>query len=60
VNQSNAVDFIRAGAVALGIGKDLIHQDAIRRASAVLDYRVGAPLHEDVAEARSIGKEARS
>lgn len=31
VNQTNAIDFIRAGAVALGIGRDLIHQDAIRR-----------------------------
>src|ERR1022692_671140 len=31
VNQENATDFIRAGAVALGIGRDLIHPDAIRR-----------------------------
>src|SRR5260370_25657367 len=31
VNQTNAMDFIRAGAVALGIGRDLIHQEAIRR-----------------------------
>ena len=31
VNQGTAVDFIRAGAVALGIGRDLIHPDAIRR-----------------------------
>jgi 2-dehydro-3-deoxyphosphogluconate aldolase/(4S)-4-hydroxy-2-oxoglutarate aldolase len=31
VNQQTAVDFIRAGAVALGIGKDLIPQDAIKR-----------------------------
>jgi 2-dehydro-3-deoxyphosphogluconate aldolase/(4S)-4-hydroxy-2-oxoglutarate aldolase len=31
VNQENASDFIRAGAVALGIGRDLIHPDAIRR-----------------------------
>jgi 2-dehydro-3-deoxyphosphogluconate aldolase/(4S)-4-hydroxy-2-oxoglutarate aldolase len=31
VNQTNAIDFIRAGAVALGIGRDLIHQDAIMR-----------------------------
>ena len=31
VNQATAVDFIRAGAVALGIGRDLIHPDAIRR-----------------------------
>jgi 2-dehydro-3-deoxyphosphogluconate aldolase / (4S)-4-hydroxy-2-oxoglutarate aldolase len=31
VNQQTAVDFIRAGAAALGIGKDLIPQDAIKR-----------------------------
>jgi 2-dehydro-3-deoxyphosphogluconate aldolase/(4S)-4-hydroxy-2-oxoglutarate aldolase len=31
VNQQNAVAFIRAGASALGIGGDLIHQDAIKR-----------------------------
>jgi 2-dehydro-3-deoxyphosphogluconate aldolase/(4S)-4-hydroxy-2-oxoglutarate aldolase len=31
VNQTNAMDFIRAGAIALGIGRDLIHQDAIKR-----------------------------
>lgn len=31
VNQETAGDFIRAGAMALGIGRDLIHPDAIRR-----------------------------
>jgi 2-dehydro-3-deoxyphosphogluconate aldolase / (4S)-4-hydroxy-2-oxoglutarate aldolase len=31
VNQENAGDFIRAGAMALGIGRDLIHPDAIKR-----------------------------
>ena len=31
VNQDNATDFIRAGAVAVGIGRDLIHPDAIKR-----------------------------
>ncbi len=31
VNQTNAADFIRAGAVALGIGRDLIQPDAIAR-----------------------------
>jgi 2-dehydro-3-deoxyphosphogluconate aldolase / (4S)-4-hydroxy-2-oxoglutarate aldolase len=31
VNQETAADFILAGATALGIGRDLIHQDAIRR-----------------------------
>jgi 2-dehydro-3-deoxyphosphogluconate aldolase / (4S)-4-hydroxy-2-oxoglutarate aldolase len=31
VNQDTAVDYIRAGATAVGIGRDLIHPDAIRR-----------------------------
>lgn len=31
VNQQTAADFILAGASALGIGRDLIHEDAIRR-----------------------------
>jgi 2-dehydro-3-deoxyphosphogluconate aldolase / (4S)-4-hydroxy-2-oxoglutarate aldolase len=31
VNQDNATDYIRAGAMALGIGRDLIHPDAIKR-----------------------------
>lgn len=30
VNQLTAADYIRAGAVALGIGADLIHRDAIK------------------------------
>ncbi len=30
VNQLTAADYVRAGAVALGIGADLIHQDAIK------------------------------
>jgi 2-dehydro-3-deoxyphosphogluconate aldolase / (4S)-4-hydroxy-2-oxoglutarate aldolase len=31
VNQQTAADFIHAGAVALGIGRDLIQPEAIRR-----------------------------
>jgi 2-dehydro-3-deoxyphosphogluconate aldolase/(4S)-4-hydroxy-2-oxoglutarate aldolase len=31
VNQENATAYIRAGAMALGIGRDLIHPDAIER-----------------------------
>jgi len=30
VNQQTAAEYVRAGAVALGIGADLIHQDAIK------------------------------
>jgi 2-dehydro-3-deoxyphosphogluconate aldolase/(4S)-4-hydroxy-2-oxoglutarate aldolase len=39
VNQENAADFIDAGAVALGIGRDLIHIDAI-------EHRDGAWIRE--------------
>ena len=31
VNQTTAADYILAGSAALGIGRDLIHQDAIKR-----------------------------
>jgi 2-dehydro-3-deoxyphosphogluconate aldolase/(4S)-4-hydroxy-2-oxoglutarate aldolase len=31
VNQDNVVDFIRSGAAAVGIGRHLIHPDAIKR-----------------------------
>jgi 2-dehydro-3-deoxyphosphogluconate aldolase/(4S)-4-hydroxy-2-oxoglutarate aldolase len=31
VNQATVADYIAAGAVAVGIGSDLIHHDAIRR-----------------------------
>jgi 2-dehydro-3-deoxyphosphogluconate aldolase/(4S)-4-hydroxy-2-oxoglutarate aldolase len=34
VNQQTASDYILAGAAALGIGRDLIHQDAIKRRDA--------------------------
>lgn len=34
VNQQNASDYILAGAAAVGIGRDLIHQDAIKRRDA--------------------------
>src|ERR1700733_3720271 len=30
VNQDNAIDFIRAGAAAIGVGRHLIHPDAIK------------------------------
>jgi 2-dehydro-3-deoxyphosphogluconate aldolase/(4S)-4-hydroxy-2-oxoglutarate aldolase len=34
VNQQTAAEFIRAGASAVGIGRDLIHEDAIHRRDA--------------------------
>jgi 2-dehydro-3-deoxyphosphogluconate aldolase/(4S)-4-hydroxy-2-oxoglutarate aldolase len=58
VNQMNAMDFIRAGAVALGIGRDLIHQDAIRRRERGWITELARRYTKMVAEARSIQKEA--
>jgi len=57
VNQTNAVDFIRAGAAALGIGRDLIHQDAIRRRERGWITELARRYTKMVAEARSIQKE---
>jgi 2-dehydro-3-deoxyphosphogluconate aldolase/(4S)-4-hydroxy-2-oxoglutarate aldolase len=59
VNQTNAVEFIRAGAVALGIGRDLIHQDAIRRRERGWITELARRYLKMVAEARAIQKEAR-
>jgi 2-dehydro-3-deoxyphosphogluconate aldolase / (4S)-4-hydroxy-2-oxoglutarate aldolase len=58
VNQTNAIDFIRAGAVALGIGRDLIHQDAIRRRERGWITELARRYTKMVAEARSIQKES--
>ncbi|MGA2115087.1 MAG: bifunctional 4-hydroxy-2-oxoglutarate aldolase/2-dehydro-3-deoxy-phosphogluconate aldolase [Bryobacteraceae bacterium] len=56
VNQTNAVDFIRAGAAALGIGRDLIHQDAIKRRERGWIVELSRRYTKMVAEARSIQK----
>ena len=58
VNQTNAVDFIRAGAVALGIGRDLIHHDAIRRRERGWVIELARRYRKMVNEARSIQKES--
>jgi len=58
VNQTNAVDFIRAGAMALGIGRDLIHQDAIRRRERGWITELARRYTKMVAEARSIERGA--
>jgi len=58
VNQMNARDFIRAGAVALGIGRDLIHQDAIKRRERGWITELARRYIKIVADARSIQKEA--
>jgi len=57
VNQTNAMDFIRAGAVALGIGRDLIHQDAIKRRERGWITELARRYTKIVAEARRIQKE---
>ena len=58
VNQTNAMDFIRAGAVALGIGRDLIHQDAIKRRERGWITELARRYTKIVADARRIQKEA--
>jgi 2-dehydro-3-deoxyphosphogluconate aldolase/(4S)-4-hydroxy-2-oxoglutarate aldolase len=57
VNQTNAMDFIRAGAVALGIGRDLIHQDAIKRRERGWITELSRRYVKMVADARDIQKE---
>jgi 2-dehydro-3-deoxyphosphogluconate aldolase / (4S)-4-hydroxy-2-oxoglutarate aldolase len=57
VNQTNAIDFIRAGAAALGIGRDLIHQDAIKRRERGWITELARRYTKMVAEARNIQKE---
>ena len=59
VNQMNAMDFIRAGAAALGIGRDLIHQDAISRRERGWIPELARRYTKMVSEARRIQKEAR-
>ena len=53
VNQQTATDFILAGAEALGIGRDLIHQDAIRRRDAGWIQELARRYVRMVGEARS-------
>ncbi|CEF48763.1 unnamed protein product [uncultured bacterium] len=58
VNQSNAVDFIRAGAVALGIGTDLIYQDAIARRERGWITELARRYRKMLEGARNLHKEA--
>jgi 2-dehydro-3-deoxyphosphogluconate aldolase/(4S)-4-hydroxy-2-oxoglutarate aldolase len=53
VNQTNAADFILAGAAALGIGQHLIHQNAIKR-------RQRERIHELARRYKSMVSDARS
>jgi 2-dehydro-3-deoxyphosphogluconate aldolase/(4S)-4-hydroxy-2-oxoglutarate aldolase len=52
VNQLTAADYIRAGAVALGIGSDLIHRDAIKHRNHSWIQELARRYSNIVAEAR--------
>jgi len=56
VNQETAVDFIRAGAVAVGIGRDLIHPDAIRRRESGWIRELSRRYLSMVKQARSLNE----
>jgi 2-dehydro-3-deoxyphosphogluconate aldolase/(4S)-4-hydroxy-2-oxoglutarate aldolase len=53
VNQQTAGDFILAGASALGIGRDLIHEDAIQRRDMRWIHELGRRYVSLVRQARS-------
>ena len=53
VDQTNAGDFILAGAVALGIGRHLIHPDAIKRRERGWIHELSRRYLATVREARS-------
>jgi len=55
VNQDNVVDYIRAGAAAVGIGRHLIHPDAIKRRESGWIRELSRRYLNLVKEARSIG-----
>jgi 2-dehydro-3-deoxyphosphogluconate aldolase/(4S)-4-hydroxy-2-oxoglutarate aldolase len=56
VNQTNVVDYIRAGAVAVGIGRDLIHQNAIKRRERGWISELARRYTNMVKEARDLQK----
>jgi 2-dehydro-3-deoxyphosphogluconate aldolase/(4S)-4-hydroxy-2-oxoglutarate aldolase len=60
VNQKTARDFILAGASALGIGGDLIHEDAIKRREVGWIHELGRRYLNMVREARSLLKESKT
>ena len=57
VNQQTAADYIRAGAVALGIGADLIHQDAIKQRNSSWIRELARRYTNMVSEARSLANQ---
>jgi 2-dehydro-3-deoxyphosphogluconate aldolase/(4S)-4-hydroxy-2-oxoglutarate aldolase len=58
VTQKNAGDFILAGAVALGIGQHLIHQNAIKRRQREWIHELALRYRKMVADARTLQREA--
>jgi 2-dehydro-3-deoxyphosphogluconate aldolase/(4S)-4-hydroxy-2-oxoglutarate aldolase len=56
VNQQTAIDYIRAGAAAVGIGSDLIHSDAIRRREGSWIVELARRYVNMVSQARTLGK----
>ena len=55
VTQQNAADFILAGAVALGIGQHLIHQNAIRLRQRERIHELARRYRKIVSDARAQG-----
>jgi 2-dehydro-3-deoxyphosphogluconate aldolase/(4S)-4-hydroxy-2-oxoglutarate aldolase len=53
VNQKNAADYILAGAVALGIGQHLIHQNAIKRRERERIHELARRYTSMVSDARN-------
>ena len=60
VDQENAGEFILAGAAALGIGRHLIHQDAIKRRELGWIHELSRRYIHMVAEARAQLKETHT
>jgi 2-dehydro-3-deoxyphosphogluconate aldolase/(4S)-4-hydroxy-2-oxoglutarate aldolase len=59
VDQQNAGEFILAGAAALGIGRHLIHENAIRRRESGWVHELSRRYRQMVSEARNQLQEAR-
>lgn len=55
VNQQTASDFIRAGAVALGVGEHLVPQEAVRRRNADWIRELSGRFLSSIREARAQG-----
>jgi 2-dehydro-3-deoxyphosphogluconate aldolase / (4S)-4-hydroxy-2-oxoglutarate aldolase len=56
VNQTNVIDYIRAGVKAVGIGRDLIHQNAIKQRERGWISELARRCTNMVKEARELQK----